>query len=145
MVWKKRPVYDTNTRSEGEIYKLKEMASKKTLVLGASANPARYSNLAVKKLSAYQHPVIALGKRTGTIGSNSIETEKKDFKDIDTVTLYLNPMNQKEYYDYILSLQPKRIIFNPGAENDELSELAQSKGIKVQEACTLVLLSTGQY
>ena len=75
----------------------------------------------------------------------SIETEKKDFKDIDTVTLYLNPVNQKEYYDYILSLHPKRIIFNPGTENDELAELAQQNKIATQEACTLVLLSTGQY
>jgi predicted CoA-binding protein len=121
------------------------MASKKTLVLGASANPARYSNLAVKKLVTYQHPVIALGKRAGTIGNNIIETEKKDFENIDTITLYLNPMNQKEYYDYILSLHPRRIIFNPGAENDELADLAQKNNIKTQEACTLVLLSTGQY
>lgn len=138
-------MYDTNTRSACKVYKLKQMATKKTLVIGASANPARYSNLAVKKLQAYQHPVIALGKRTGTIGNNSIETEKKNFENIDTVTLYLNPMNQKEYYDYILSLHPKRIIFNPGAENDELADIAQRNNIKTQEACTLVLLSTGQY
>lgn len=121
------------------------MQQKKTLVIGASENPARYSNLAVNKLTAHQHPVAALGAKKGTIGSTPIETEKKPIEDIDTVTLYLNPLRQKEYYDYILSLHPKRIIFNPGAENDELAKLAQSKGIKVQEACTLVLLSTGQY
>jgi predicted CoA-binding protein len=138
-------VYDTNTPSAGKVYKLKQMAAKKTLVIGASANPARYSNLAVKKLAAYQHPVVALGKRIGTIGNNTIETEKKDFENIDTVTLYLNPTNQKEYYDYILSLHPKRIIFNPGAENDELADIAAQNNIKTQEACTLVLLSTGQY
>ncbi|MGF2411784.1 CoA-binding protein [Ferruginibacter sp.] len=121
------------------------MKTKKTLVIGASENPARYSNLAVKKLTANNHPVIALGKKAGSINSNIIETEKKQFENIDTVTLYLNPINQKEYYDYILSLKPKRIIFNPGTENDELATLAQNNGIVAQEACTLVLLSTGQY
>lgn len=121
------------------------MTTKKTLVIGASENPARYSNLAVKKLSAYQHPVIALGKKTGVIDNTVIETEKKAFENIDTVTLYLNPLHQKEYYDYIFSLHPKRIIFNPGAENDDLAALATAKGIVAQEACTLVLLSTGQY
>jgi predicted CoA-binding protein len=74
-----------------------------------------------------------------------VDSEKKKFENIDTVTIYLNPRNQKEYYDYILSLHPKRIIFNPGAENDELYELAQSHGIQPLEACTLVLLSTGQF
>lgn len=118
---------------------------KKTLVIGASQNPQRYSYLAVQKLNAHQHPVIALGKRTGTIGNTVIETEHKSFDNIDTVTLYLNPVRQKEYYDYILSLHPKRIIFNPGAENDELAELASARGIEVEEACTLVMLSTGQY
>ncbi len=121
------------------------MAAKKTLVLGASVNPARYSNLAVKKLTAYNHPAVALGKKTGNIGNTIIETEKKDFDNIDTVTLYLNPLHQKEYYDYIFSLHPKRIIFNPGAENEELADLAKEKGIIAQEACTLVLLSTNQY
>lgn len=121
------------------------MGTKKTLVIGASENPARYSNLAVKKLIAYNHPVIALGKKMGSIGSITIETEKKHFENIDTVTLYLNPLHQKEYYDYILSLHPKRIIFNPGTENDELEVLAQKNGIMALEACTLVLLSTAQY
>ena len=74
-----------------------------------------------------------------------IETEKKHWKDVDTVTLYLNPLNQKEYYDYILSLKPRRIIFNPGAENDELAKLAGGKGILPVEACTLVMLATNQY
>lgn len=121
------------------------MAAKKTLVLGASVNPARYSNLAVQKLTAYNQPVVALGKKTGSIGNTIIETEKKDFDNIDTVTLYLNPLHQKEYYDYIFSLHPKRIIFNPGAENDELADMAKEKGIIAREACTLVLLSTNQY
>lgn len=119
--------------------------SKKTLVLGASENPARYSNLAVKKLTSHNHAVIALGRRNGNIGTVEITTEKKPIEDLDTITLYMNPVNQKPYYDYILSLKPKRIIFNPGTENDELQELAQKNGIETQEACTLVLLSTLQY
>ena len=121
------------------------MKKKKTLVLGASPNPARYSYLAVKKLTAYEHPVVAFGIKKGSIGNSIIETEKKLFNDIDTVTLYLNPTHQKEYYSYILTLAPKRILFNPGTENDELMELAKQQGIVTQEACTLVLLSTGQY
>lgn len=121
------------------------MKTKKTLVIGASENPARYSNLAIKKLLAHQQPVEALGNKAGLVSTITINTEKKIFENIDTVTLYLNPARQREYYDYIFSLNPRRIIFNPGAENEELSELAEKKGIISQEACTLVLLSTGQY
>ena len=118
---------------------------KKTLVLGASQNPQRYSNMAVKKLAAYQHPVTAIGRRDGNINDIEILKDPPAIEDIDTVTLYLNPVNQKPYYDYILSLNPKRIIFNPGAENQELELLAKKKGIATMDACTLVLLSTGQY
>jgi uncharacterized protein len=121
------------------------MSTKKTLVLGASDNPERYSYLAVKKLTAYQHPVIALGNRPGFIGAQAILTEQKPFEGVDTVTLYLNAYHQQQYYDYIFSLQPKRIIFNPGAENEELYGAARERGIEALEACTLVLLSTGQY
>ncbi len=118
---------------------------KKTLVLGASENPSRYSFLALHRLQSYQHPVVAIGKKRGVVGNVAIETEKKDWKDVDTVTLYLNPGHQKEYYDYIISLKPKRIIFNPGAENDELAGIAAEKGIQPVEACTLVMLVTNQY
>lgn len=121
------------------------MENKKTLVLGASENPARYSYLAVKKLASHQHTVIAFGKKKGMIGDVEINNVQQPFDGIDTVTMYLNPLHQKEYYDYIFSLHPKRIIFNPGAENEELAALAQQKGISTQEACTLVLLSTNQY
>lgn len=121
------------------------MSNKKTLVIGASENPRRYSYLAIQKLNAYQHTVAAIGLRKGTIGDTVIDTEKKPFEGIDTVTLYLNPTRQKEYYDYILSLHPKRIIFNPGTENDELAKLAVQNDIQPMEACTLVMLSTGQY
>jgi predicted CoA-binding protein len=119
--------------------------SKKTLVIGASENKSRYSNLATNNLVQKGHEVVALGRRPGQVNGVKIETEKLPLTGVDTVTLYLNPQNQKQYYDYILSLQPKRVIFNPGAENDELEELLKAKGIKAQEACTLVLLSTGQY
>jgi predicted CoA-binding protein len=119
--------------------------TKKTLVLGASDNPTRYSNLAIKRLHSHGHPVIAIGRKQAKTGDIAIETDKKDYRDIDTVTLYLNPTHQKEYYDYILSLHPKRIIFNPGAENPELEQLAEANGIQPLEACTLVLLSTGQF
>lgn len=121
------------------------MASKKTVVLGASANPARYSYLAINRLAAHDHPTIAIGKKEGKVGEVDIITEHPEEKEVDTITLYLNPINQKAYYDYILSLHPKRIIFNPGTENEELTELAREKGIKTLEACTLVMLSTGQY
>ena len=118
---------------------------KKTIVLGASENPARYSYLAVNRLAAHNHPVVAIGKREGKIGDTTILKEHPLIENVDTVTLYLNEHNQKEYYGYIFSLHPKRIIFNPGAENDELAEMAAAKGIQTIEACTLVLLSTGQY
>jgi uncharacterized protein len=118
---------------------------KKTVVLGASENPSRYSYLAVNKLLAHQHPVVAIGKKEGNINATPIIINQPTLTDIDTVTVYLNPIHQKAYYDYILSLHPKRIIFNPGAENDELATLAVNNGIEPVEACTLVLLSTGQY
>ena len=121
------------------------LSEKKTLVLGASDNPGRYSYLAINRLRGKGHPVVAIGQRRVRTGDVEIETEKKAFEGVDTVTMYLNPVRQKEYYEYILSLHPRRIIFNPGAENPELAGLAQANGIQSLEACTLVLLSTGQY
>lgn len=121
------------------------MNNKKTLVLGASPNPARYSYLAINQLRSKGHEVIAIGKHNGKVGDVQIETEEKPIENLDTVTLYLSAPNQKNYYDFIFSQNPKRIIFNPGAENEELATLAKQKGIIPQEACTLVLLSTGQY
>ena len=119
--------------------------SKKTLVIGASNNPDRYAYKAVKKLTAYGQPVLALGKKEEMIDAIPVVKERPLDTDIDTVTLYVNPQLQKNYYDYLLNLHPKRIIFNPGTENDELAELAQQKGIQTLEACTLVLLSIGDY
>jgi predicted CoA-binding protein len=119
--------------------------NKKTLVLGASDNPSRYSFLAINRLRNHGHEVVAIGRKATMVADVPVITEKKSFENIDTITLYLSPVHQQEYYDYILSLHPHRIIFNPGAENDELATLAKANNIQVLEACTLVLLSTGQY
>jgi uncharacterized protein len=121
------------------------MTNKKTLVLGASANPSRYSYLAIDKLREKGHDVIAIGRHIGKVNDVQIINEEKPIDDLNTITLYLNANNQKPFYNYIFSQNPKRIIFNPGAENEELAAMAKEKGIVPQEACTLVLLSTGQY
>ena len=118
---------------------------KPTLVLGASDNPSRYSYMAVQKLRAHGHPVNAIGRKKAIVEDVQVDVDHIPYKNIDTVTLYLNPQNQKQYYDYIMQISPRRIIFNPGAENPELEQLANSKGIETLEACTLVMLSTGQY
>lgn len=117
----------------------------KTLVLGASENPARYSNMAVQRLLSKGHEVVAIGKLPGSVNGVAINTGQQPSEEIDTVTLYLNPLHQKPYYDYIISLKPRRIIFNPGAENEELENIARKAGIATLEACTLVMLGTGQY
>ncbi len=121
------------------------MNAKKTLVLGASDNPSRYSYLAIQRLRQHGHPVVAIGRKNTKVADVPITKEHEVFENVDTVTLYLNAGHQKEYYDYIFSLHPKRIIFNPGAENNELAKLAKAKNILTKEACTLVMLSTNQY
>lgn len=118
---------------------------KKTLVLGATTNPARYANIAINRLVRNNVPTVALGLRKGEVAGVKIENEKIPFEDIHTVTLYLGPPRQTEYYDYILSLHPERVIFNPGTENPELYRILQENGIEVEVACTLILLSTQQY
>jgi len=114
-------------------------------VAGASPNPSRYSHVAVLRLHAAGHPVIAVGIRTGFIGDTPIATDWPLVSGVDTVTLYVGPSNQPAWKDYILSLRPRRVIFNPGAENPEFERLLQDAGIHTEEACTLVLLSTGTY
>lgn len=121
------------------------MEKKKTLVLGASSNPARYSFIAINRLTSYGHPVVAIGNRVGEVAGVDIIKDTPEWEDIDTITLYLNPTNQKPYYDYILSLNPKRVIFNPGTENHELEAALREQGSKAVEGCTLVMLGTGQY
>lgn len=118
---------------------------KKTLVLGASLNPGRYSNLAINRLVNHGNSVEAVGLKKGMVAGVAISTEKEDFENIDTVTLYLNPKRQEEYYDYIISLKPKRVIFNPGTENPEFYEMLHKNNIETEVACTLVLLGTNQY
>jgi predicted CoA-binding protein len=118
---------------------------KKTLVLGASDNPSRYSFLAINRLVSSGHPVVAVGLKEGEVAGVKIERGTPDFTDVDTITLYLNPRNQEQYYDYILSLNPKRVIFNPGTENPELYRLLRERAIEPEVACTLILLSINQY
>ncbi len=118
---------------------------KKTLVLGASDNPARYSYLAIQRLRSHGYPVVAVGRKDAQVGDVKIDTDKIAHEEVDTVTLYLSKEHQKEYYDYILALKPKRIIFNPGAENEELAEIASHENIQALDACTLVMVTTGQY
>ena len=118
---------------------------KKTLVLGASDNPARYSFRAVHMLKNHGHEVLPVGIRKGEVAGMNIHTDRPRAADIDTVTLYVGPQNQPTWYDYILDLKPRRILFNPGTENPELERMARERGIHTEEACTLVLLSIGQY
>ena len=119
--------------------------NKKTLVIGASTNPNRYSNIAINRLLEKSIEVCAIGNREGEVAGVKIFNSKEFYKDIHTVTLYLNAKNQEDYYDYILALKPKRVIFNPGAENSEFEKLLAENNINFEEACTLVLLSIGKY
>jgi predicted CoA-binding protein len=119
---------------------------KTTLLLGASRNPDRVAYQAIKSLKKRNIPVIAIGSREYEDDElNIITGMPKDIGPIHTITLYLGPANQAGYYDYILSLKPERIIFNPGSENPELENLAREQGIEVIEGCMLVMLKTGQY
>lgn len=118
---------------------------KKTLVLGASTSPERYSNMAVRKLMKAGHPVVAVGSKAGTIDGCAIHTGEYPIENIDTLTLYVGPKHQPELYAYVLSLNPKRIIFNPGTENPELEAMAREKGMEVVHACTLTLLAIDRY
>jgi len=117
----------------------------KTLVIGASEKPERYSYKAINMLQEFGHEVLALGLKQGKIDNIQIQTGKPEFENIDTITLYIGKERQPEYYDYLISLKPKRIIFNPGTENDEFIELAEKNNIHAEIACTLVLLSTRQF
>jgi hypothetical protein len=121
------------------------MEKRKTLVVGASENPTRYSHLALERLTEKGHGIEGIAKKGFFFKDFFIGTEKQPWKDIDTVTMYVGPQHQSEYYDYILSLHPRRIIFNPGAENPEFAKMAEKEGVIPIEACTLVMLSTGQF
>jgi predicted CoA-binding protein len=120
---------------------------KKTVIIGASPNPARYAHFAASMLTEYDHEIVPMGIKKGVVeGKEILDIRRKPFvQDVDTVTVYISPRHQPEWYDYILSLKPKRIIFNPGAENDEFEKLAEEKGIETLEACTLVMLRSNQF
>jgi predicted CoA-binding protein len=117
----------------------------KTLIIGASTNPERYAYRAAQRLKANGHSIVLLGNKEGFVAGEKIQTEKLPFEDIHTVTLYLNPIRQPDYYNYIISLKPQRVIFNPGTENEQFEALLSEHSIDFIEACTLVLLATGQY
>jgi len=119
--------------------------NKKTLVLGASLKPNRYSNYAIQRLVENKIDVVAFGLRSGEVAGVQIDTKLLPYQTINTVTLYLNPKRQQQYYDYIVSLKPERVIFNPGTENPELYAILRDNDIAFEESCTLVLLSTNQY
>ena len=121
--------------------------SKKTVILGASTNTSRYAWLAASMLQEYGHEIVPVGLKEGNVLGSPILpiTHHPTVSGVDTVTLYLGPQNQPPYYDYILSLKPRRVIFNPGTENPELVELVEDSGAEALEACTLVLLRSGQY
>jgi predicted CoA-binding protein len=118
---------------------------KNTLIIGATPNPSRYAFKAANMLIAKGHSIVNVGIKAGEVAGVKIEEADAVHNDIDTITLYIGPANQNSYYDYILKTNPKRVIFNPGTENEELEELLVKNGIEPLEACTLVLLATGQY
>lgn len=119
---------------------------KKTIVIGASAKPFRYSYSAVSELNKYGYPVVAIGLRKDKIGETEIQTGFPAIEGTHTVSVYIGPKNQKAFYEYIIGdLKPKRIIFNPGTENNEFEELARKNGIEVLEDCTLRMLSYGTF
>lgn len=120
---------------------------KKTVIIGATTNPGRYAYLAARMLKEYNHEIVPVGIKDGAVFGEKILDifEKPDIADVHTVTLYIGPHRQPEHYDYILGLKPKRIIFNPGTENDEFIKRAQDQGVETLEACTLVMLRSHQY
>jgi len=119
--------------------------SKKTLVLGASQNSARYSYKAVKKLLEHNFEVVAIGLRETTIETVQIQKGMPDLKGVHTITLYMNPTNQEEYLEYLIGLRPKRIIFNPGTYNPKLEKMAREAGIETEEDCTLIMLDIDNF
>lgn len=124
-----------------------KIMGKKTVIVGASPNQSRYAFLAANMLREYDHNIVPIGIKQGEVaGEEILDIRKKPaIKDVDTITLYIGPRHQPEWYEYLLSLKPKRIIFNPGTENDEFERLAESRGIEAMQACTLVLLRSLQF
>ena len=117
----------------------------KTLILGATPNPQRYANIAAHRLVSQDHEIVNVGIKEGEVAGQPILNGFPTVEDVDTVTLYVGPRHQPTYYDWLLHLRPRRIIFNPGTENPELARLARENGIETEVACTLVMLASGQY
>lgn len=121
--------------------------SKKTVIIGATTNPSRYAYLAASMLKEYQHTIVPVGIKKGVVQGEKILSiyDRPAIDGVDTVTLYIGPQHQPEHYNYILNLKPKRVIFNPGTENNEFEKLIEESGAEALQACTLVLLRSGQY
>lgn len=121
--------------------------NKKTVIVGAVANPPRYAYMAAERLAEYGHDIVPVGVKKGEINENKILniSDKPAIPGVDTITLYIGPQHQPQWYDYLLGLKPKRIIFNPGTENLEFARLAKERGIETVNGCTLVMLLTNQY
>jgi len=124
---------------------IKQISMKKTLVVGASPNPLRFSHKMVKSLLRHDFEAVPLGIKEGEITGVKILTGKPELKDIHTISLYISPKRQGDYYNYFLSLEPERIIFNPGTYNNELIELAEKNGIKAVTDCALIMINKGIY
>lgn len=124
-----------------------EKSTKKTVIIGATINPSRYAYLAASMLREYHHEMVLLGVKKGEVFEASILDirQRPPVLDVDTITLYIGPQHQPEHYEYILSLKPKRVIFNPGTENPDFEKMIEATGAEVLEACTLVMLRSGQY
>jgi uncharacterized protein len=120
---------------------------KKTVIIGATTDRSRYAYLAASMLTNYNHEIVPIGIKKGEVFGAPILNifDKPVIKDVDTITLYIGPQRQSQWYDYIIGLKPKRIIFNPGTENDMLEQLAEENGIEVVLGCTLVMLRSHQY
>jgi uncharacterized protein len=121
--------------------------SKKTVIIGATTNPSRYAYLAAEMLSEYAHEFVPVGIKSGIVlGKEILFIQSKPvINDVDTITLYIGPQHQSEHYDYLLSLKPRRVIFNPGTENNEFQKILEASGVEALQACTLVLLRSNQY
>ena len=117
----------------------------KILVLGASHRETRFSYKAVKALIRLEYDVVAVGKREGDIKGVRIQTGMPPVEDLDDIILYVGPSGQQEYYDYILGLKPRRVIFNPGTHNQELIDLCREHGIEPVVDCALIMLNSGDY
>jgi hypothetical protein len=119
----------------------------KTVIVGATTDPSRYAYLAASMLTEYKHEIAPIGIKKGQVFGTEIQDirTRPAIDNVHTITLYIGPQHQPEWYDYLLSLKPKRIIFNPGTENEAFEKLAESKGIEALEACTLVMLRSRQF